>query len=115
MTEHHLSQDQIRELSGLLAAKRKELEKLIASLRDVTGTKHDCAILDVADSASLYEMQRRAATLIEQHGETVREIDAALLRLENGRYGFSETSGEPISYERLKLIPWARQGIEDSD
>ena len=74
----------------------------------------DCAILDVADSASLHEMQRKAATLIARHEETVREIDAALLRVENGRYGISETSGEPISYERLKLIPWARQGVEDS-
>ena len=115
MTEAHFSQDQVKELAEQLALKRTELETLIASLGEVTGTKHDCAILDMADSASLYEMQRKAETLIEQHGETLQEIEAAQLRLENGRYGVSEKSGEPIPYERLKLIPWARDGVGDSD
>ena len=26
----------------------------------------------------------------------------------SGEYGISEVSGEPISYERLLAVPWAR-------
>jgi len=36
------------------------------------------------------------------------EVEAALLRLQNGTYGFCEETGEPISSTRLKVIPWTR-------
>jgi RNA polymerase-binding transcription factor DksA len=40
----------------------------------------------------------------------LREIDDALRRLYEtpDRYGVCEETGEPISFERLDLIPWAR-------
>ena len=40
----------------------------------------------------------------------LEEIDAALDRLYHTpeEYGRCEKTGEPISYERLDLIPWAR-------
>ena len=79
----------------------------------VTGTRHDCEILDVADSASLNEMRVRAATLIKQHSETMSEIDAALIRMKERRYGVSEATGEPIDYNRLLVIPWARTAAND--
>lgn len=108
-----LSPDQLQELSNRLSTKRQELSDLIKNLSGVTGTKHDCAILDMADSANLNDMQRRAATLINQHEETLVEVDAALARIKNDRYGTSETTGETIAYERLLIIPWARTGVND--
>ena len=113
MKDLHLSQKQLIELQNRLASKKLELTALVKSLGEVTGTKHDCRILDVADSASLNEMRRRAATLIDQHEGTLAEIDAAVSRMEAGRFGFSETTGEPIGYERLLIIPWARSGAGD--
>jgi hypothetical protein len=62
-----LSTDQLQELADRLTSKRQELTDLVKSLSEVTGTKHDCEIRDVADSASLNEMRVRAATLIIQH------------------------------------------------
>ena len=85
----HLSKKQLIKLQNLLMSKRLELTDLIKSLGEVTGTKHDCRILDVADSASLNEMRRRAATLIDQHEGTLAEIDAAVSRMEAGRFRFS--------------------------
>jgi RNA polymerase-binding transcription factor DksA len=42
--------------------------------------------------------------------EELHEIDAALERLyrEPERFGVCERTGEPIPFERLDLIPWAR-------
>ena len=40
------------------------------------------------------------------------EFDAALERLENGSYGVSEETGEPIPYARLLVLPWARTTLE---
>lgn len=114
MTTTELSPDQLEELTERLTSKQQELTGLIKRLGEVTGTKHDCAILDVADSASLNEMRRRAATLINQHEETLAEIDAALARMKQNRYGISEVSGEAIDYERLLIIPWARTGVNEA-
>lgn len=36
------------------------------------------------------------------------EVEAALKRIEAGTYGICEVTGEPISPERLRAIPWTR-------
>ncbi len=86
MSMADLSTDQLQGLADRLTSKRQELTDLVKTLSEVTGTKHDCEILDVGDSASLNEMRVRAATLIKQHGETMSEIDAALIRIKERRY-----------------------------
>lgn len=108
-----LTKAQENVLDALLKSKRHELVDLVRSLKSVTGTKHDCDMLDVADSASLNEMRRRAATLIRQHESTLAEVDAAIKRIIDGRYGLSDVTGEPIQYERLLAIPWAKKGVDD--
>ena len=110
-----LSQAQLEELASLLADKRRELSERVVTLKEQIVTKDDCALADAADAASLQENRLRARGIVEQHQQTINEIDAALRRLEVGSYGISETSGEPIAYDRLMLIPWARIGLDDND
>ena len=74
-------------------------------------SKHDCDILDAGDSASHNEEHRGAATVARHHKETIGEINAAFNRLRDGRFGISETTGEPIAHERLLAIPWARTDL----
>lgn len=42
----------------------------------------------------------------------LKEIDAALQRIEDGTYGVCEVTGKPIRPERLEEVPWARYSIE---
>jgi len=100
-------------LRDTMEGHRQELLDMVKRLGEITGTKHDCRILDVADSASLNEMRRRAASLTSQHETSIGEINAAIMRMDDGRYGFSEKTGEPIDIERLKIVPWARTGAAD--
>ena len=52
---------------------------------------------------------------LEENSETVlREIDAALQRIEDGTYGVCERCGKPIEEERLEAIPWTRLCIDDA-
>lgn len=44
--------------------------------------------------------------------QTIEEIDDALLRIEEGRYGTCEMCGEPIGAQRLAAIPWTRYCID---
>jgi len=67
MSEADITPDQLQELKNRLTSKRNELIGLVKTLSEVTGTKHDCEILDYGDSASLHEMRARAATLMKQH------------------------------------------------
>lgn len=54
-------------------------------------------------------------TLNEHAKEQIQEIEAALGRIEKGTYGYSEKSGKPIPYERLKAMPTARYLVEEQE
>ena len=46
-------------------------------------------------------------TLEENSVNELREIDAALKRIDEGTYGTCMAGGEPIEPERLEYLPWA--------
>ncbi len=110
-----LNQEQLEELASLLADKRRELIERVVELEQQIVLKDDCSLADAADAASLQENRLRARGMIEQHRKLIKKIDAALRRLDIGSYGVSETTGEPIGYDRLTLIPWARTGANDKE
>jgi RNA polymerase-binding transcription factor DksA len=55
--------------------------------------------------------RERDLTLSAQARETVEEIDAALIRIRVGEYGYSVHSGLPIPRERLKALPWTTESV----
>lgn len=110
-----LAQAQLEELVHCLTNKRRELADTFGSLNQQITTKDDCSVADAAEAASRHETRIRAAGMVDQNKETMAEIDSALNRLANGQYGISEFSGEPIPYERLLLVPWARSGVNEVD
>ncbi len=50
--------------------------------------------------------------LIENEEEALREIEAALDRIQEGTFGACETCGKRVSKERLRIIPYTRHCIE---
>lgn len=50
--------------------------------------------------------------LNENRERHLTDVNEALQRIENGRYGFCDTCGVPISYERLEAIPTTLYCIE---
>lgn len=103
-----LDQTQLEKLAARLVDKRQELAERIVNLEQQIVVKDGCSLLDVADAAYLQENRLRAGKILEQDRQVIKEIDDALHRLSNGHYGVDQAMGEPIGYERLKLIPWAR-------
>ena len=108
-----LSQTQLDELASRLSEKRREMIKRVERLEQQISTNDDCSHTDAADAASAQENRLRARGIAEQHRQIIMEIDAAARRLESGSYGVSEATGEPIAYNRLMLVPWARVGADD--
>ena len=58
-----------------------------------------------------FERERDLTALAILEGE-LEDIDIALRRLDEGRYGVCEECGRPIGDERLAAKPWARLCIE---
>ncbi len=78
-------------------------------------TKDNAATLDISNFADLgsdYFEQEFTIGLLENSEATLREIDAALQRIEDRTYGVCEESGDPIRKARLRAIPWARLCID---
>ncbi len=48
----------------------------------------------------------------ERDSDELREVQAALERLETGTYGFCMRCGEPIDPHRLKALPTARYDLQ---
>ncbi len=66
----------------------------------------------LAEQGSDASDQALSLDLAAADRKLIREIDAALKRIEDGTYGVCELSGEPIKLERLEELPWARYSIE---
>lgn len=108
-----LSLGQLTELVNRLISMRSELVGILNALDQQVVVKDDCSVADAADAAGLQETRLRANSIAAQHRQTIMEIDLALGRLKSGHYGVSEASGDPIPFERLLLIPWARTGANE--
>jgi len=115
MSADHISESDLQRLRTKLGKKRDEL---IAAQR---ATQHDQRGV-VADNES--EAGDIAEQMIEQESALrVGAFDAALLadveralkKIEDGRYGVSEGSGKPIPLARLEVVPWARRTADEED
>lgn len=68
--------------------------------------------LHMADISSDNWEQSFTLSLMETEQHLLKEIDAALKRIDDGTYGVCEATGKPITKRRLRATPWARYCIE---
>lgn len=112
-----LTEQQLRHLEARLLAERERAldvlrrfdESRDASLVEAAGDLSDYPF-HVADHGTDSHDQEVDAVIAERVSRELEEIDEALRRLyeEPDRYGVCEDTGEPIPFERLDLVPWAR-------
>lgn len=104
--ERRLKDERARALDRLatLVADRR-VETLQERAGDLTLAPHH-----PADEGTDAEDDAVAASNATRISRELAEIDAALERLYKTpeRFGLSETTGEPIPFGRLNLVPWAR-------
>jgi DnaK suppressor protein len=48
----------------------------------------------------------------ERERRLLGEVEEALSRMERGSYGLSDDTGQPIPFERLRAVPWARRAAD---
>jgi DnaK suppressor protein len=89
---------------------RARLAGLSGALDDVVAASLDSNADDEHDpeGATIAFERSQVQSLIERAHARVREVDAALARLEAGTYGTCERCGRPVAPARLRARPTAR-------
>jgi DnaK suppressor protein len=72
-------------------------------------------IIEDGDQASTYLYQNVIFGLKERELRKLREIEYALLKIENGSYGVCEEYDIPIEKKRLEKMPWAYLCVEAAE
>lgn len=85
----------------------KETENMIGSLKE-----GGLGVADIADRASVEADNALELRTKDRARKLISKINAALVKIEEGTYGFCEETGEPISLERLIARPIATLSIE---
>jgi DnaK suppressor protein len=103
---------------SLLTAERDEVQGLIKgteqSLQENQVSEVDSEAGDIEDGAQPLTAEGEEDAIAESLRSRLEVIERALQRLDNGTYGKSVRSGEPIGDERLEADPAAELTIEEA-
>ena len=101
----------------LLAERARARERVAALKREFAGLAEAASAAGTDDEhdpegATLAFERQHAAALLEAAREQVAAAQAALRRLDEGRYGVCERCGQPIGAERLAARPTASTCVQ---
>jgi RNA polymerase-binding protein DksA len=111
-----LAPKELEVFRDLLLQKRRELVGDMYSMErealQRNGENLSNLPLHMADMGTDNYEQEFTLGLMEKDRNLLREINTALLKIQDGRYGICEGTGKPISKARLEVQPWAKYSIE---
>lgn len=106
-----MDSDRARELLN------RERERIENELRALRSDRGDGELADVdqhnADAGTDLFDNERDRSMIDRLERELEAISRAEQRIEDGKYGISVDSGEPIPDGRLEAIPWAERTAEE--
>jgi RNA polymerase-binding transcription factor DksA len=112
-----LSKKQLQEFRDLLVIKRAQLIGNVNAMESEALTGGGSGSLShlpqhMADAGTDTFDQSLALDLAAQQRGVLKEIDAAIKRIDDNTFGICELIGTPIDIERLNAEPWTRYSIE---
>ncbi len=96
-------------LRAELVAKKRELSDRLDRISENLRRRYNT---DSKEMAKELEDSEVVDALGNEARAEIAKISAALVRLDNGRYGLCSECAEPIEAERLKVYPYADECIE---
>lgn len=99
-------QDLLTQVRAALEAERTELTAQLAEHGDVPFDEN------FADSGQVAAEQGEHRAIVGHLMDTLRDVDRALGKLEDGTYGKCEVCGEEIAEARLEAMPAAKYCIK---
>jgi DnaK suppressor protein len=111
-TEPKMARSRYSELKHMLDGRRREIQAEVqGKMRGVReegtwGGKLN-EVLDAVESSEADIQEDLEFALIQMKSETLNKINDAMLRLEQGDYGYCFECGEEIAEKRLRALPFA--------
>lgn len=111
-----LSMKELETFRDMLLQKRRELVGDMRSMESEalqrSGENLSNLPMHMADMGTDNYEQEFTLGLMEKDRQLLREINQALSKIMDGRYGICEGTGKVISKARLEVQPWAKYSIE---
>src|SRR5919106_5776574 len=116
LADQELDQQFVESQRERLVGLRDELGRIREGMaddeRDLGEAEGDTQ-LDSGDLSQDMFTREMDASIGEQVGRRLGEVDRALQKIEEGTYGLSDDSGEPIPKGRLEALPEAVRTVEE--
>ena len=110
-TKTAMARDRYVELKHILEERRREIltdvKERMRDVRAVGALGEGQGVLDAAESSEADIQDDIEFALIQMKAETLKNVDEALARLDEGRYGHCYECGDEISEARLRALPFA--------
>ena len=112
------SDSELQEFREIINAKlveaKKDLDLLNStmSLRDNNGTDDTSPTFKLIEDGSDVLSREETSQLAARQEKFIKQLNEALVRIENKIYGICRQTGKLISKERLRIVPHATLSIE---
>ncbi len=109
---------ELKEFEKIILEKIKRAKEDLEILRAATANDSDNGTEDTSPTFKAFEegsttlSKEENIKLAERQAKFIRNLNNALIRIENKTYGVCRVTGKLISKERLKLVPHATLSIE---
>ncbi|MFL2570944.1 MAG: TraR/DksA family transcriptional regulator [Parvicellaceae bacterium] len=118
MSTNRYSDKDLNEFRSIIDAKLKEAKEDLVLLKGSLSHKDDHGTDDTGRSFNMMEdgsetlMREEMAQLASRQEKFIKNLENALIRINNKSYGVCRVTGKLINKERLKLVPHATLSIE---
>lgn len=112
------SSDELKEFKEIIL---KKLEKAKNDLELLTEAYTNIGTNDTTDTSPSFKVMEEGSQVLskeensklaERQQKFIRDLENALIRIENGTYGICRKTGKLISKERLRSVPHATLSID---
>jgi DnaK suppressor protein len=97
---------------------KEALSEKMAELYATLGNRRPIAIEftpEPCERIVLAAQRELAVVTLDRHSRLLREVKAAMARIDNGSYGLCENCEKAIAPRRLDAVPWARYCVQCQD
>ncbi len=101
-----------------LTSLRDELRKATSAAEAEEGNLNDGSTLEARefeDDAQKLDMLEREGNLVGRDVARLAQVERALRKIDEGSYGLSDVSGQPIPSERLDAMPEAINTLSEQE
>lgn len=113
--------EELQEFKGLilekLAKAREEYASLQATITHSTSndTEDTSPTFKVLEEGASSLNKEESGALAQRQYKFIKNLEAALVRIENKTYGIDRVTGKLIPKERLRLVPHATMDVESKE